>query len=331
MHRSQHRSQPLVACPSPVRHLYLWINSDIQSWYLGTDGRPAPAQTDLVTTVLHELCHGFGLGSSVAVDDATGLASTIGVSRFGIVVGRPANSFPLVFDTLLRVGRSPSRALVAIPDGQTRADAVTSDDLWASLDDDAGVLVKVFAPPIFQPGHSASHLDGRFVDGHEALLAAERPSDKAVHSLGPLSLCLLERLGWTVPLDCSTLGRSPLAMDGAAIASHHQGLGGGRGFGDGDGCAEVDRSSCDVEMCCIGSTPELRLLVQRALCASTCCLVPCVTDPPTTAAPAPPTFSAAPITAVPSGAPTSVPTGGPTTVLSMEPQRPTVRRWEFLP
>ena len=75
-------------CPNPQYHLQISLNSRFESWYLGLDANPEPDQHDLVTTVLHELCHGLGLVSSIRHRDGTGEAQ-LGLTN------RPD---PLVFD-----------------------------------------------------------------------------------------------------------------------------------------------------------------------------------------------------------------------------------------
>ena len=39
--------------------LVLTINSSV-NWYMGTDGQTPKTKYDLVTVVLHEVCHGLG-------------------------------------------------------------------------------------------------------------------------------------------------------------------------------------------------------------------------------------------------------------------------------
>jgi len=45
------------------------------AWYYGTDGRPPFARYDLVTVVLHELCHGLGFLSSDTYDSYSGVGT----------------------------------------------------------------------------------------------------------------------------------------------------------------------------------------------------------------------------------------------------------------
>ena len=77
---------------------------DVFSWYLGTDGRPSPAQYDLITTAL--LLAGLGLGLYLSVR-VSGPAGSIGI--FG---GQPT-----IADTLLVDGSG--RALTSFPPNST--------------------------------------------------------------------------------------------------------------------------------------------------------------------------------------------------------------------
>ena len=47
--------------------LELRINSSI-NWYLGTDGQTPKSKYDLITVVLHEICHGLGFFDSMNTD-----------------------------------------------------------------------------------------------------------------------------------------------------------------------------------------------------------------------------------------------------------------------
>ena len=49
----------------------LRINSSV-NWYLGTDGNTPRQKYDLVTVVLHEICHGLGFFDSMNTDNNIG-------------------------------------------------------------------------------------------------------------------------------------------------------------------------------------------------------------------------------------------------------------------
>jgi hypothetical protein len=66
--------------------LVLRINSSM-NWYLGTDGSTPSQKFDLVTVVIHEICHGLGFYDSMNTDGSLGW--------WGI------NSFPMIYDTFI--------------------------------------------------------------------------------------------------------------------------------------------------------------------------------------------------------------------------------------
>jgi hypothetical protein len=66
--------------------LTLRINNTIV-WYLGTDGNTPSSRYDLVTVVLHEICHGLGFFDSMDTD------SNLGWYGF--------DSFPMIYDTFV--------------------------------------------------------------------------------------------------------------------------------------------------------------------------------------------------------------------------------------
>ena len=66
--------------------IQLTINSSIK-WYLGTDGNTPTQQYDLITVVLHEICHGLGFFDSMYTN------GTLGGYGFG--------SIPMIYDTFI--------------------------------------------------------------------------------------------------------------------------------------------------------------------------------------------------------------------------------------
>ena len=69
-----------------VGDLVLRINNSM-NWYMGTDGATPPQKYDLVTVVIHEVCHGLGFYDSMNSDGTVGW--------WGI------NSFPMIYDTFI--------------------------------------------------------------------------------------------------------------------------------------------------------------------------------------------------------------------------------------
>ena len=118
------------------------FNSDFK-WYYGTDGRPGTGQQDLVSVLLHELCHGLGFADTV--DPSTG--------SYGYGTGE----YPSLFDTFLYYNGSRLTALSA----SQRKAALTSNALYFDGPNakaaNGGNRIKIHSPSTYNEGSSGSH------------------------------------------------------------------------------------------------------------------------------------------------------------------------------
>jgi len=151
-------------------------------WYYGLDQGASPFESDLVTIVHHELCHGLG---------------------FITLIGEDGKKFNLSDDVYMKrlFDAQTSKAWSAMTDAERMASSINTTNLvWsgASVTAASGVLtdgktdgrVRLYAPTTYQLGSSVSHFDtsldppdtmGPFykVPNHIALL-----SDKALVDMG---------------------------------------------------------------------------------------------------------------------------------------------------
>jgi len=127
--------------------LEITITSDAP-WYYGVDGKCPPKSFDLVSVILHEMGHGLGFISGNYYDQYSG---------YGRI------DLPTPFD-----------AYAQLPDGRRLADmpspsietgkALTSPLFWSGengIKANNGVKPSLYAPSIYEPGSSVSHLDER--------------------------------------------------------------------------------------------------------------------------------------------------------------------------
>lgn len=176
----------------PDMHLgYNKAMADAGQWYFGTDGNPG-AKYDFVSVVLHEIAHGLGFSGSMEYVGGSG--------RWG--AGTP---YPDSYDRFTQDGSgnallnttlypNPSTALGA---------ALTSNNVWFNGANanaaNGGNRVKLYAPATWQPGSSYAHLDNSFDGTPNALMTYALNNGESVHGPGPVTMGLLQDIGWPQP------------------------------------------------------------------------------------------------------------------------------------
>ena len=172
------------------------FNSDYDGWYFGTDGNTPFNRTDLMSVVLHELCHGLGFSGSASVGGGVGSWGTEG--------------FPIIFDRFTEDGSgnaiidtdvypNPSEALASVLQGGnvywggSNAVAVNND-----------TRPRLFAPSEWEPGSSYSHLNESTYPASDpnSLMTPYIGMGSALHDPGPIALCIFEDLGWVTSEIC---------------------------------------------------------------------------------------------------------------------------------
>lgn len=173
------------------------INATFSSsfnWYYGTDGMTPPSQFDFVTVVLHELGHGLGFVSFATTDGTTGR------------LREPNNMIPTIYDINVENGMGQSllnTGLFADPSAAMHSQ-LTSSNLFnnspISVDQNNGVVPRMFAPSPWDQGSSYSHWDeSTFPNSNpNSLMTPQVGSGVAIHNPGPISLGLFEDMGWSI-------------------------------------------------------------------------------------------------------------------------------------
>jgi len=167
------------------------------SWYFGTDGNPGANQTDLVSTLLHEIAHGMGFADSFLFNTTTGEGSLSSTSNY-----------PRIYDTFIENSsgqKITDTALFPVP-SVALANQLISDDLFfngpKAVAGNGGTKLKVYAPNIFNNSQSITHLDEAiYGDGSNSLMTYVRGLGVAIHNPGPLTLGVLEDIGWKLNAD----------------------------------------------------------------------------------------------------------------------------------
>lgn len=169
------------------------FNSDLGSWYLGTDGQTPFGQFDFVTVVLHELGHGLGFFGTMNVDGGQG--------EWGLGSG-----FPMAFDRLAENGAGQQLIDTDIfPNpSSTLAQQLQSDNLFftgfSAIEANGGARPPLYAPNPWESGSSFAHLDdSSFPSGDiNSLMTPAFGTAEAIHAPGPIVLGIFDDIGWEV-------------------------------------------------------------------------------------------------------------------------------------
>jgi hypothetical protein len=165
----------------------LVLNSSAR-WYLGTDGKTPVDKYDLVTVVIHELCHGLGFFDSMNAEGSVG--------SYGI------GTLPIIYDKF-----------VENLSGKKLTDTIffrqNSNDLYTELISGqlyfggpltrrhlSGNRARLYSPATWDRGSSISHLDELRTTGADALMTPFIDLGEAIHDPGNLTLSILGDLGW---------------------------------------------------------------------------------------------------------------------------------------
>jgi len=161
-------------------------------WYYGTDGNTPSTQHDLVTVVLHEICHGLNFSGTMSYSGGSG--------SWGYSTG-----YPNIYDYFMRDGSGVQLINTSTyPNGSTAlGSALTSNDIWfhgtKAMAANGNQRVKMYGPPTWSSGSSYSHLDyDTFNNTINQLMVYAISEGESIHDPGPVTEGLLGDLGWTV-------------------------------------------------------------------------------------------------------------------------------------
>ena len=186
-------------------------NHEDANWYFGTDGNTPSGKTDFVSTVLHEIAHGLGFFSFARVEERA-IARFTSFSETGkLRGGNPA--LPYIYDFFVENGSGTT--IMSSPDPSFDLEnQLTSNDLFwngkKGVEANGGILPQLYAPSSWEQGSSYTHLDEiTFPAGNaNALMTPGLDNQEAIHNPGPITLGMLEDMGWTI-------NKAPVFTDGS--------------------------------------------------------------------------------------------------------------------
>jgi hypothetical protein len=165
----------------------LRINSSVD-WYLGIDGNTPRLKYDLVTIVLHEVCHGLGFFDSMNAENSIGF--------YGI------DSAPLIYDTFIEnlAGRRLTDTLEYHNYSYDLYRELTGGNLYFNgpllRTYTSGSRARIYAPSKWDSGSSISHLDENQTFEPNTLMTPFIDMGEAIHDPGKFTLSILGDLGW---------------------------------------------------------------------------------------------------------------------------------------
>lgn len=169
--------------------IYIEFNSKT-NWYFGTDGETPSGKYDLVTVVLHEICHGLGFYGSMTM--SSGNSGSWGY-------GAP---FPFSFDRFVYNGSGQqliNTAIFANP-SINLGDQYISQNLFFSgpvVLAENGEKVALYAPSKFSAGSSIDHLSTSFNSTPHRLMTPGIGTASSIHDPGILTMAILKDVGWS--------------------------------------------------------------------------------------------------------------------------------------
>ncbi|MDD5033748.1 MAG: hypothetical protein PHE55_03240 [Methylococcaceae bacterium] len=186
------------------------------AWYYGMDGNTPSSQLDFMTVVLHEITHGLNFSTSIQYSS--------GYGAWGNDTG-----YPNIYDTFLVTGAGRQLIDTSLYGNPSivLGSALSSGDLWFNgsnaMAANGGQRVKIYAPSTFSPGASISHLDySTFAGTANGLMAYALAQGRSIHDPGPVTLGVLKDLGWPVPKQPLTVGKS--GSGGGTVTSTPAGI-----------------------------------------------------------------------------------------------------------
>ncbi len=168
--------------------IYMGFSSTF-SWYTGTDGNTPITDYDLVSVVLHEICHGLGFAGSMTV--------SAGQGSWGNGTGYPISYDRFTEDnagvSLLNTTTYPNPSVAL-------GNALTSGSIFfdgtAANAANGGSRVPLYVPGTWQPGSSYSHLSETYNGTANSLMTYSLGFGESEHSPGPITEGLLSDVGW---------------------------------------------------------------------------------------------------------------------------------------
>lgn len=168
----------------------LAVNSSI-NWYLGTDGQTPVQKYDLVTVILHEMCHGLGIFDSFNYDGTFGSHGSI----------------PMIYDAFIEnyYGDRLTDTLKFLNYSSSLGNQLIGNQLYfngpllkkySTSVNYLNLRAKLYAPATWDAGSSISHLDESATLRVNSLMTPFIDLGEAIHDPGKYTFSILGDLGW---------------------------------------------------------------------------------------------------------------------------------------
>ncbi|MES1938393.1 JDVT-CTERM domain-containing protein [Salinisphaera hydrothermalis] len=189
-------------------------------WYYGLDGKPENHELDFVATAVHELIHGLGFQSLVALQSS----SSESVGQFPQYLTSPDSRYPDIYSSFIQDLSMAGQPLWPDMTAAERAASITDGPglVWDDANTDnaaAGYLtaginqgrVELYAPATIEPGSSISHW-ALALSPSQIMEPRENPNVGVLSGIG-MSACVLENIGWQLANDirCPDVGSATIA------------------------------------------------------------------------------------------------------------------------
>jgi hypothetical protein len=167
----------------------LRVNSSI-NWYTGTDGNTPANQYDLVTVVIHEICHGLGFFDSMNTNEKVGY------------YGSGSLRLPMIYDTFVETlsgNKLTDTTKFPNPSAILRQELLGGQLFFDGpllSNYTSGSRAKLYAPATWDPGSSIAHLDENATPKPNALMTPFIDRGEAIHDPGKFTFSILGDLGW---------------------------------------------------------------------------------------------------------------------------------------
>jgi hypothetical protein len=190
---------------SPDPDIVANFNSIFPAWSFATDGSTGAGEYDLVTVIMHELCH--GLGFSGLDFNSTGAGNII--CHYNPSTGQCYGTLPSAFEQYLRT--SPGG--VSISSYFTSGSQATYENIYTSgtglnfsytACGKAGPNGRIYTPDPYESGSTGSHFDeSLYATGTPAsLMTPTLAGGEVLHHPGGHVLDTFECMGYTL-VDCN--------------------------------------------------------------------------------------------------------------------------------
>lgn len=170
--------------------IYAYFNSEAD-WYYGTDGVTPSGKYDLVSVVLHELCHGLGFLGSMDIN-----SKNEGLWGFG-------TQYPFSWDRF--VINKKGEHLIDLTRFNNPSSVLyqeyVSDELYFEgpiLRSNTNSNAKLYVPSEFSEGSSIDHLNESTYDNTaHSLMTPSISRATSIHNPGLITLSMMQDMGWS--------------------------------------------------------------------------------------------------------------------------------------